>query len=140
MQGVLPKARDVAMVFQNHALYPHMTAWENMAFGLQLRKFQKPEITRRVGEAAEILGLSGCLDRRPEALSGGERQRVALGRAIVRKPRILFLDEPFSGLDARLRAQMRREIVHLKQKLGWTMLYVTHDQAEAMSLGDRIAV
>ncbi len=137
---IAPKDRDIAMVFQNHALYPHMTAYENMAFGLKLRKHTRAEIDQRVREAAEILGLSDCLNRKPEALSGGQRQRVAVGRAIVRKPKVFLFDEPFSNLDAQMRIQMRREIGRLHQRLGATMIYVTHDQVEAMTLGDRIAV
>jgi len=135
-----PKDRDIAMVFQNYALYPHMSAYDNMAFGLKLRKIPKAQTDRRVQEAAEMLDLAGCLERRPQELSGGQRQRVALGRALVRRPKVLLLDEPLSGLDARLRAQMRAEIVTLHGRLGLTMLYVTHDQMEAMTLGQRIAV
>ncbi|MBM3836740.1 MAG: ABC transporter ATP-binding protein [Verrucomicrobia bacterium] len=134
------KDRDVAMVFQNYALYPHMTVFENMAFGLKLRKYAKPEIEARVAETAALLGLQRCLDRRPGALSGGERQRVALGRAIVHKPKVFLLDEPLSNLDAALRAQMRVELARLHTRLGVTMIYVTHDQVEAMTLGHRIAV
>jgi multiple sugar transport system ATP-binding protein len=137
---IAPKDRDIAMVFQNHALYPHMTAYENMAFGLKLRKHSRAEIDQRVREAAEILGLNDCFNRKPEALSGGQRQRVAVGRAIVRKPKVFLFDEPFSNLDAQMRVQMRREIGRLHQRLGATMIYVTHDQVEAMTLGDRIAV
>ena len=140
MKGVMPKDREVAMVFQNHALYPHLTARENMAFGLKLRRQPAAEIAASVNQAAEMLGLRNCLDRRPEALSGGERQRVALGRALVRRPKVFLLDEPLSDLDAPKRAQMRREIARLHEKLGATMIYVTHDQVEAMTLGDRIAV
>jgi multiple sugar transport system ATP-binding protein len=140
MNGVRAKDRDVAMVFQNHALYPHLTARENMAFGLQLRKFPKAETTRRVGEASEILGLTECLERRPEELSGGERQRVALGRAIVRKPKLFLFDEPLSNLDGPLRTEMRTEIARLHRQFQWTMIYVTHDQSEAMMLGHRLAV
>ena len=140
MNGVRAKDRDVAMVFQNHALYPHLTAWENMAFGLRLRKFPKAEITGRVGGASEMLGLTECLDRRPEELSGGERQRVALGRAIVRKPRLFLFDEPLSNLDGPLRTEMRTEIARLHRQFQWTMIYVTHDQSEAMMLGHRMAV
>ena len=134
------KDRDVAMVFQNYALYPHMTVFENMAFGLKLRKFGKPEIEDRVVEAAALLGLQPCLDRLPGALSGGERQRVALGRALVRKPKVFLLDEPLSNLDAALRTQMRTELARLHARLEVTMIYVTHDQVEAMTLGHRIAV
>ncbi len=140
MNHVPPKDRDVAMVFQNYALYPHMTVYKNMAFGLKLRKFPKNEIDERVREAAGILGLSGYLDRRPKALSGGERQRVALGRAIVRKPNVFLFDEPLSNLDAKLRVQMRTEIKKLHRRLETTMIYVTHDQVEAMTMGDRVVV
>jgi multiple sugar transport system ATP-binding protein len=135
-----PKARDMAMVFQNYALYPHMTVYQNMAFGLELRKVPKDEITRIVGETASLLGLDTMLSRRPRELSGGERQRVALGRALVRKPSVFLFDEPLSNLDAKLRVQMRGEIHRLHQRLEATMVYVTHDQVEAMTLGDRIAV
>ena len=135
-----PKDRDIAMVFQNYALYPHMSVYENMAFGLKLRKVAKSEIERRVCEAAEMLDLADCLERRPQSLSGGQRQRVALGRALVRRPKVILLDEPLSSLDARLRAQVRSEIARLQARLGLTMLYVTHDQLEAMTLGGRIAV
>jgi len=128
------------MVFQNFALYPHLTVFQNLAFGLTLRKFPKAEIQQRVQEAAEMLGLADCLDRKPGALSGGEQQRVALGRAIVRRPKVFLFDEPLSNLDAPKRAQMRAEIARLHRRLGATMLYVTHDQAEAMTLGNRIAV
>ncbi len=137
---VPPKDRDIAMVFQHHALFPHMTARENLAFGLKLRKHSRAEIEQRVGEAAEMLGLADCLDRRPEALSGGQRQRVALGRALVRKPSVFLFDEPLSNLDAQMRVQMRREIAQLHSRLAATMIYVTHDQVEALTLGDRIAV
>ena len=140
MNGVAPQQRDIAMVFQHPALYPHMTAYENMAFGLKLRKLPRAEIEQRVGEAAKMLGLTDCLDRRPAALSGGQRQRVAVGRALVRRPGVFLLDEPFSNLDAPMRAQMRQEISGLHTRLRATMIYVTHDQAEAMTLGDRIAV
>jgi multiple sugar transport system ATP-binding protein len=140
MDRVPPKDRDIAMVFQNHALFPHMTARENMAFGLMVRKCPRAEIEMRIGEAAEILGLNGCLDRRPEHLSGGERQRVALGRAIVRKTGVFLFDEPLSNLDAPLRAQLRREIMQLHERLRATMIFVTHDQMEAMTLGHRVAV
>jgi len=132
--------RDIAMVFQNYALYPHMTVGENMAFGLKLRKFPGPEIEKRVREAAKMLGLLPYLDRYPKALSGGERQRVAVGRAIVRRPKVFLFDEPLSNLDAPLRTQLRGEISRLHRRLGATMIYVTHDQVEAMTLGDRIAV
>jgi multiple sugar transport system ATP-binding protein len=137
---VEPKDRDIAMVFQNYALYPHMTVAENMAFGLKLRKLPRDQIARRVTETADLLGLSGCLNRLPKTLSGGQRQRVALGRAIVRKPKVFLFDEPLSNLDAQMRAQMRVEISKLHQRLGATMIYVTHDQVEAMTMGDRIAV
>ena len=140
VNNVPPKDRDIAMVFQNYALYPHMSVYENMAFGLQLRNFPQKEIKSRVGEAAELLGLSEYLDRKPKALSGGQRQRVAVGRAIVRKPRVFLFDEPLSNLDAKLRVQMRIEISRLHQKLQTTMVYVTHDQVEAMTMGQRIVV
>lgn len=134
------KDRDIAMVFQSYALYPHMTVFENMAFGLKLRRYPKGEIIRRVNEAAEILGIKNLLNRRPRELSGGERQRVAVGRAIVRKPLVFLFDEPLSNLDAKLRVQMRTEIHKLHIRLQTTMIYVTHDQIEAMTMGDRIAV
>ena len=137
---VPPKDRDIAMVFQNYALYPHMTVFENMAFGLKLRKFPKAEILRRVNDAARILGLEEYLNRRPKALSGGQRQRVAMGRAIVREPAVFLFDEPLSNLDAKMRVEMRKEILHLHRRIGATMIYVTHDQVEAMTLGDRICV
>ena len=137
---IAPKDRDIAMVFQNYALYPHMTVFDNMAFGLKLRKTPKDEIKRRVEEAARILDISHLLDRKPKALSGGQRQRVALGRAIVRDPKVFLLDEPLSNLDAKLRAQMRTEIAKLHKRLGTTFIYVTHDQTEAMTMGDRIVV
>ena len=137
---VPPKDRDIAMVFQNYALYPHMTVRENMAFGLKLRNFPKQEIESRVQEAAAILGLGELLERRPKALSGGQRQRVAVGRAIVRKPAVFLFDEPLSNLDAKMRVQMRVEISRLHQQLGTTMIYVTHDQVEAMTMGQRIVV
>ncbi len=137
---IAPKDRDIAMVFQNYALYPHMTVYDNMAFGLKLRKTPKEEIKRRVEEAARILGIEQYLDRKPKALSGGQRQRVALGRAIVRNPKVFLLDEPLSNLDAKLRAQMRTEISKLYQRLGTTFIYVTHDQTEAMTMGTRIVV
>ncbi|MEG2813656.1 MAG: sn-glycerol-3-phosphate ABC transporter ATP-binding protein UgpC [Oscillospiraceae bacterium] len=140
VNDVVPKDRDIAMVFQNYALYPHMTVFENMAFGLKLRKTPKDEIKRRVEEAARILDITYLLDRKPKALSGGQRQRVALGRAIVREPRVFLLDEPLSNLDAKLRAQMRTEITKLHQRLGTTFIYVTHDQVEAMTMGTRIIV
>ena len=137
---IAPKDRDIAMVFQNYALYPHMTVYDNMAFGLKIRKMPKDEIRRRVEEAARILGISSYLERRPKALSGGQRQRVALGRAIVRDPKVFLLDEPLSNLDAKLRAQMRTEIAKLHKRLGTTFIYVTHDQTEAMTMGTRIVV
>ncbi len=137
---VHPKDRDVAMVFQSYALYPHMSVYENIAFGLRLRKMAKDEIDRLVTEAADTLGLTHLLDRKPKALSGGQRQRVALGRAIVRKPSVFLFDEPLSNLDAELRVQMRAEIANLQKRLGITSVYVTHDQVEAMTMGDRIAV
>ena len=140
VNDVPPKDRDIAMVFQNYALYPHMTVYENMAFGLKLRKFPKAEIEQRVGEAAAILGISELMERRPKALSGGQRQRVAMGRAIVRKPRVFLFDEPLSNLDAKLRVQMRTEIKKLHQQVQTTIIYVTHDQVEAMTLADRIVV
>ncbi len=140
VNDVAPKDRDIAMVFQNYALYPHMTVFDNMAFGLKLRKTPKDEIKRRVEEAARVLDIAHLLDRKPAALSGGQRQRVALGRAIVREPKVFLLDEPLSNLDAKLRAQMRTEISKLHQKLGTTFIYVTHDQTEAMTMGDRIVV
>ena len=140
VNDVPPKDRDIAMVFQNYALYPHMTVFDNMAFGLKMRKFQKTEIQERVEEASNILGVNHLLDRKPKALSGGQRQRVALGRAIVRKPKVFLFDEPLSNLDAKLRAQMRAEISKLHRRLGTTMIYVTHDQVEAMSMGQRIVV
>jgi len=140
VNDIAPKDRDIAMVFQNYALYPHMTVFDNMAFGLKLRKVPKDEIARKVEEAARILDLSHLLDRKPKAMSGGQRQRVALGRAIVRSPKVFLLDEPLSNLDAKLRAQMRTEISKLHKKLGTTFIYVTHDQTEAMTMGDRIVV
>ncbi|AKJ64986.1 ABC transporter ATP-binding protein [Kiritimatiella glycovorans] len=140
VNDVPPKNRDIAMVFQNYALYPHMSVYKNMAFGLKLRKYPGEEIDRRVHEAAEILGLTGYLERKPKALSGGQRQRVAVGRAIVRKPAAFLFDEPLSNLDAKLRVQMRTEISKLHTRLNSTMIYVTHDQVEAMTLGDRICV
>ncbi len=134
------RSRDIAMVFQNYALYPHMTAYQNLAFGLQLRHYPKKEIERRVQEAAEILGISNLLDRRPKELSGGERQRVAVGRAIVRKPKVFLFDEPLSNLDAKLRVQMRTELIKIHNRLQSTMIYVTHDQVEALTLGERVVV
>jgi len=140
VNNIAPKDRDIAMVFQNYALYPHMTVFENMSFGLKLRKTPKDEINRKVEEAARVLDITHLLDRKPKALSGGQRQRVALGRAIVREPQVFLLDEPLSNLDAKLRAQMRTEISKLHKKLGTTFIYVTHDQTEAMTMGDRICV
>ncbi len=137
---VPPKERDIAMVFQNYALYPHMTVYDNMAFGLKLRKLSKEEIDRRVREAADILGLEELLQRKPKALSGGQRQRVAMGRAIVREPKAFLMDEPLSNLDAKLRVQMRTEIARIQHELNVTTIYVTHDQVEAMTMGDRVAV
>src|SRR5215207_606294 len=135
-----PKDRDIAMVFQNYALYPHMSVFDNMAFGLKLAKMPKAEINRRVREAAGILGLDELLARKPTALSGGQRQRVAMGRAIVRHPQAFLMDEPLSNLDAKLRVQMRSEIARFQHDLGVTTIYVTHDQTEAMTMGDRVAV
>jgi multiple sugar transport system ATP-binding protein len=135
-----PRDRDIAMVFQNYALYPHMTVYNNMAFGLKIRKFPKAEIDKRVREAAKILDIETLLDRKPKALSGGQRQRVAVGRAIVRQPKVFLFDEPLSNLDAKLRVQMRTEISALHNRLQATMIYVTHDQVEAMTMGDRIVV
>ena len=140
MNDVEPKNRDIAMVFQSYALYPHMTVYENMAFPLKLRKVDKGEIDKRVKEAAAILDITQYLDRKPKALSGGQRQRVAIGRAIVREPKVLLMDEPLSNLDAKLRNQMRAEILKLRQKIDTTFMYVTHDQTEAMTLGDRIVI
>ena len=140
VNDVAPKDRDIAMVFKNNALYPHMTVYDNMAFGLKLRKFSKEEIKRRVEEAARILGIEQYLDRKPKALSGGQRQRVAMGRAIVRNPKVFLMDEPLSNLDAKLRVQMRSEIASLHNRLKATIIYVTHDQTEAMTLGTRIVV
>jgi len=140
VNDVEPKDRDIAMVFQNYALYPHMTVYDNMAFGLKLRKVPKDEIDKMVREAAQILDLTPLLDRKPKALSGGQRQRVAMGRAIVRNPKVFLMDEPLSNLDAKLRVQMRIEIAKLHQRLGTTIIYVTHDQTEAMTLGTRIVV
>src|SRR6476659_8481903 len=135
-----PMDRDIAMVFQNYALYPHMSVYHNMAFGLKMRKFEKSEIDQRVREAADILGIGELLSRKPRQLSGGQRQRVALGRAIVRHPRVFLFDEPLSNLDAKLRVQMRVELKKLHERLGTTAIYVTHDQVEAMTLGDRVVV
>lgn len=140
MNEVEPKDRDIAMVFQNYALYPHMTIYDNMAFSLKIKKTPKDEIDRKVKEAAKILGIENLLKRKPKQLSGGQRQRVAMGRAIVRNPKVFLMDEPLSNLDAKLRVQMRIEISKLHQKLGTTMIYVTHDQTEAMTLGTRIVV
>src|SRR5438309_10596455 len=135
-----PMDRDIGMVFQNYALYPHMSVYDNMAFGLKMRKFEKPEIDRRGRHAADVLGIQALLERRPRQLSGGQRQRVALGRAIVRNPRVFLFDEPLSNLDAALRVQMRVELKRLHDRLETTAIYVTHDQVEAMTLGDRVAV
>ncbi|MBM7615649.1 ABC transporter ATP-binding protein [Alkaliphilus hydrothermalis] len=140
VNDIAPKDRDIAMVFQNYALYPHMSVYDNMAFGLKLKKMPKDEINRRVLEAAKILNIEEYLDRKPKALSGGQRQRVALGRAIVREPKVFLMDEPLSNLDAKLRVQMRTELSKLHQKLQTTFVYVTHDQTEAMTMGDRIVV
>ncbi len=140
VNDVAPKDRDIAMVFQNYALYPHMTVYDNMAFSLKLRKAPKDEIDRKVKEAAEILGITEYLNRRPKALSGGQRQRVAIGRAIVREPQVFLMDEPLSNLDAKLRNQMRAELIKLRQRINTTFIYVTHDQTEAMTLGDRIVI
>jgi len=140
VNDVSPKDRDIAMVFQNYALYPHMSVYDNMAFGLKLRKVPKDEIKKRVDEAAELLGLKDLLARKPKQLSGGQRQRVALGRAIVREPKVFLMDEPLSNLDAKLRVQTRAELIKLHRRLGITTIYVTHDQVEAMTMGDRIVV
>ena len=140
MNDVEPKDRNIAMVFQNYALYPHMTVYENMAFSLKLKKVDKAEIDKRVREAAEILDITQYLDRKPKALSGGQRQRVAIGRAIVRNPSVFLMDEPLSNLDAKLRNQMRAEIIKLRERINTTFIYVTHDQTEAMTLGDRIVI
>ena len=140
VNDLAPMDRDIAMVFQNYALYPHMSVYDNMAFGLKMRKFEKPEIEKRVREAADILGIGNLLARKPRQLSGGQRQRVALGRAIVRHPRVFLFDEPLSNLDAKLRVQMRVELKKLHLRLGTTAIYVTHDQVEAMTLGDRVVV
>ncbi|HVH31152.1 MAG TPA: ATP-binding cassette domain-containing protein, partial [bacterium] len=140
VNDVPPKDRDIAMVFQNYALYPHMSVYDNMAFGLRLRKYPKPEIDRRVKEAGELLGIGTLLDRKPKQLSGGQRQRVALGRAIVREPQVFLMDEPLSNLDAKLRVQTRAEIKKLHARLQTTTIYVTHDQVEAMTMGTRIVV
>jgi len=140
VNDVSPKDRDIAMVFQNYALYPHMSVYDNMAFGLKLRKVPRPEIKKRVGQVAEMLGLQNLLERKPKQLSGGQRQRVALGRAIVREPKVFLMDEPLSNLDAKLRVQTRAELIKLHRRLGITTIYVTHDQVEAMTMGDRIAV
>ncbi len=140
MNDVAPKDRDIAMVFQSYALYPQMTVYQNMAFSLELRKLPKDEIDKKVREAAEILGITQFLDRKPAALSGGQRQRVAIGRAMVRDPKVFLMDEPLSNLDAKLRNQMRAEIIKLRQRINTTFMYVTHDQTEAMTLGDRIVI
>ena len=140
MNSVAPKDRDIAMVFQNYALYPHMTVYNNMAFSLKLKHLPKDEIDRKVREAAEILDITQYLDRKPKALSGGQRQRVAIGRAIVRAPKVMLMDEPLSNLDAKLRNEMRAEIIKLRERIDTTFIYVTHDQTEAMTLGDRIVI
>src|ERR1700736_5318458 len=140
VNDVAPKDRDIAMVFQSYALYPHMSVYDNMAFGLKLRKRPKPEIERRVKEAGELLGLQNLLQRKPKQLSGGQRQRVALGRAIVREPQVFLMDEPLSNLDAKLRVQTRSQIAELQRRLEITTVYVTHDQVEAMTMGNRVAV
>jgi multiple sugar transport system ATP-binding protein len=140
VNDVAPKDRDIAMVFQNYALYPHMTVYENMAFALKLRHVNKTSIDKKVREAAEILGITDLLERKPKALSGGQRQRVAIGRAIVREPKVFLMDEPLSNLDAKLRNQMRAEIIKLRKRINTTFIYVTHDQTEAMTLGDRIVI
>ena len=140
MNDVAPKDRDIAMVFQNYALYPHMSVYDNMAFSLKLRHTPKDEIDRKVREAAEILDITQYLERKPKALSGGQRQRVAIGRAIVRAPKVMLMDEPLSNLDAKLRNEMRAEIIKLRQRIDTTFMYVTHDQTEAMTLGDRIVI
>jgi multiple sugar transport system ATP-binding protein len=140
VNDVPPKDRDIAMVFQNYALYPHMSVYDNLAFALKLRNFSRSEIQRRVQQTAEILGIESYLDRKPKALSGGQKQRVAVGRAIVRQPKVFLFDEPLSNLDAKMRVQMRSEITKLHQRLQATMIYVTHDQIEAMTMGDRIVV
>src|SRR6476659_8532743 len=140
VNDVAPKDRDIAMVFQSYALYPHLSVYDNMAFGLKLRKVPKEEIKRRVGEAADVLGIRDLLERKPRQLSGGQRQRVAVGRAIVREPKVFLFDEPLSNLDAKLRVAMRAEISKLHTRLQTTMIYVTHDQVEAMTMGDRICV
>jgi multiple sugar transport system ATP-binding protein len=140
VNDILPKDRDIAMVFQNYALYPHMSVYENMAFGLTMRSMPKKDIEARVKSAAQLLGLENYLDRKPKALSGGQRQRVAVGRAIVRQPKVFLFDEPLSNLDAKMRVSMRMELIKLHQRLSATMIYVTHDQVEAMTMGDRICV
>ena len=140
VNNVAPRNRDIAMVFQSYALYPHLTVYDNIAFGLKLRKMDKQEIDKRVKDAARVLDLEPFLDRKPRALSGGQRQRVAMGRAIVRQPQAFLMDEPLSNLDAKLRVQMRAEISQLQSRLGTTTIYVTHDQVEAMTMGDRVAV
>lgn len=140
MNDIAPKDRDIAMVFQSYALYPHMTVRQNMEFPLKLRKVPKDEMNQRVNQAAEILGITEYMNRKPKALSGGQRQRVAIGRAIVRNPKVLLMDEPLSNLDAKLRNQMRAEIIKLRQRINSTFIYVTHDQTEAMTLGDRIVI
>ena len=140
VNDVAPKDRDIAMVFQNYALYPHMTVYENMGFALKMRRIKKAIIDQKVRNAAEILGIPELLQRKPKALSGGQRQRVAIGRAIVREPQVFLMDEPLSNLDAKLRIQMRAEIIKLRKNIDTTFIYVTHDQTEAMTLGDRIVI
>jgi multiple sugar transport system ATP-binding protein len=139
VNNVAPQRRDIAMVFQNYALYPHMTVFDNMAYGLKIQKLPKDEIRRRVTEIARVIGLAELLDRKPRMLSGGQRQRVAMGRAIVRKPKVFLMDEPLSNLDAKLRVQMRSEVARIQHELRATTVYVTHDQIEAMTMGDRVA-
>ncbi|MBQ2570811.1 MAG: ATP-binding cassette domain-containing protein, partial [Ruminococcus sp.] len=140
MNDIVPKDRDIAMVFQNYALYPHMTVRDNMAFALKLKRTPKAQITEKVNEVANILGITQYLDRKPKALSGGQRQRVAIGRAMVRNPKVFLMDEPLSNLDAKLRNEMRAEIIKLRERIDTTFIYVTHDQTEAMTLGDRIVI
>src|SRR5688572_5885339 len=137
---VAPQKRDIAMVFQNYALYPHLSVYDNMAYGLKIQKLSKSEIKQRVGEIAKVIGLEDLLDRKPKALSGGQRQRVAMGRAIVRRPKVFLMDEPLSNLDAKLRVQMRSEVARIQHELKATTVYVTHDQVEAMTMGDRVAL
>ena len=140
VNSTAPKNRDIAMVFQNYALYPHMSVYDNMAFALKLKKVKKDEIDKKVRKAAEILEITDLLERKPKALSGGQRQRVAIGRAIVRQPQVFLMDEPLSNLDAKLRSQMRSEIISLRQRINTTFIYVTHDQIEAMTLSDRVVI